>query len=228
MSVFHTQTVKCPACATPVEFKLVFSVNADRRPDLRDAIVAGTFQRQACPSCGTEFRVDPEFTYMELRQRLYIGVWPVAKRAQWQACAEKTRETFEEGLGKGASPEAAKLGIGIEPRAVFGWPALVEKLVARQAGIDDRTLELAKVLSLRHGGDTPVPGKRELRLVEAGAEHFVLAWVRPADSQVEKVMRVPNALLAEIDAQPEPWKALRKEVGEGLVVDFQREMLAAA
>ena len=59
MSVFHTQTVHCPACATPVEFKLVFSVNADRRPDLRDAIVAGTFQRQPCPSCGTEFRVDP-------------------------------------------------------------------------------------------------------------------------------------------------------------------------
>ena len=150
----------------------MFSVNADRRPDLRDAIVAGTFQRQPCPSCGTEFRVDPEFTYMELRHGLYIGVWPVAKRGQWQACAEKTAETFEEGLGKGASPEAAKLGVGIEPRAVFGWPALVEKLIARQAGIDDRTLELAKVMALRHGSETPVPGQRELRLVEAGAERL--------------------------------------------------------
>ncbi|MGZ5769263.1 MAG: CpXC domain-containing protein, partial [Caldimonas sp.] len=151
MSVFHTQTINCPACATPVEFKLVYSVNADRRPDLRDAIIDGTFQRQPCPSCGTEFRVDPEFTYMELRHRLYIGVWPVAKRGQWQACAAKTAEIFEEGLGKRASPEAAKLGVGIEPRAVFGWPALVEKLIARQAGIDDRTLELAKVMALRRG-----------------------------------------------------------------------------
>lgn len=227
MSVFHTETVNCPACATPVEFKLVFSVNADRRPDLRDAIVAGTFQRQACPSCSTEFRVDPEFTYMELRHGLYIGVWPVAKRGQWQSCAGKTAQTFEEGLGKGASPEAAKLGVGIEPRAVFGWPALVEKLIARQAGIDDRTLELAKVMALRHGSETPIPGQRELRLVEAGADDFVLAWVRPADSQVEKAMRVPRSLIAEIDAEPVPWKALREEVGEGLVVDFQREMLAA-
>ncbi|MGZ5131739.1 MAG: CpXC domain-containing protein, partial [Caldimonas sp.] len=100
MSVFHTQTINCQACATPVEFKLVYSVNADRRPDLRDAIIDGTFQRQPCPSCGTEFRVDPEFTYMELRHRLYIGVWPVAKRGQWQACAAKTAEIFEEGLGK--------------------------------------------------------------------------------------------------------------------------------
>ena len=40
-------------------------------------------------------------------------------------------------------------------------------------------------------------------------------------------MRVPRSLIAEIDAEPEPWKAMREEVGEGLVVDFQREMLAA-
>ena len=228
MSVFHTQTINCPACATPVAFKLAFSVNADRRPDLRDAIVAGTFQRQPCPSCGTGFRVDPEFTYMDLKNRLYIGVWPVAKRGQWQACGAKTAETFEEGLGKGASPEAAKLGKGIEPRAVFGWPALTEKIIARTAGIDDRTLELAKVMTLRHGSETPIPGRRELRLVEAGAEDFVLAWVRPADGRVEKAMRVPRSLIAEIDAEPEPWKAMRAEVGEGIVVDFQREMLAAA
>lgn len=226
MSVFHTETVRCPACGTPVDFKLVFSVNADRRPDLRDAIVAGTFQRQPCPSCGTEFRVDPEFTYMELRQGLYIGVWPVAKRGQWKACAEKTAETFEQGLGKGASPEAAKLGVGIEPRAVFGWPALAEKLIARQAGIDDRTLELAKVMVLRHASETPIPGERELRLVEAGTDDVVLAWVRPADSRVEKAMRVPRSLIAEIDAEPEPWKAMREEIAEGPVVDFQREMLA--
>ena len=226
MSIFHTDTVHCPACATAVDFKLVYSVNADRRPDLREAIVAGTFQRQPCPSCGTEFRVDPEFTYMELRHGLYIGVWPVAKRGDWRAWAAKTEETFDDGLGKGASPEAAKLGVGVEPRAVFGWPALAEKLLARHAGIDDRTLELAKVMALRHGSETPVPGKREFRLVETGADDIVLAWVRPADSHVEKAMRVPRSLIAEIDAEPEPWKAMREEMGEGLVVDFQRDMLA--
>ena len=227
MSVFRTQTVNCPACATPVDFELVLSVNADRRPDLRDEIVAGTFQRRPCPSCGTEFRVDPEFTYMDLGHGQYIGVWPVAKRGQWQACAQKTAQTFDEALGKGASPEAKKLGARLEPRAVFGWPALTEKIIAREAGIDDRTLELAKVMVLRNGSETPVPGRRELRLVEARAEDFVLAWVRPADGAVETALRIPRTLIAEIDAEPEPWKAMRDSVGEGLVVDFQREMLAA-
>jgi hypothetical protein len=228
MSIFHTQTVHCPACATPVEFQLVFSVNADRRPDLREAILSGTFQRQPCPSCGTAFRVDPEFTYVELRQRLFIGVWPLAKRAKWQDCAEQTAQAFERGYGTGASTEASKLGAGIQPRAVFGWPALVEKILARQAGIDDCTLELAKVMALRHGNRTPVPGRRELRLVEAGADVFVLAWVRPADGQVEDALRVPRTLLAEIEAEPETFQELRDEIGSGLVVDFQREMVAAA
>ena len=227
MSVFRTETVNCPSCATPVDFELVLSVNADRRPDLRDEIVAGTFQRRPCPSCGTEFRVDPEFTYMDLGHGQYIGVWPVAKRGQWQACAQKTAQTFDEALGKGASPEAKKLGARLEPRAVFGWPALTEKIIAREVGIDDRTLELAKVMVLRNGGETPVPGRRELRLVEARAEDFVLAWVRPADGAVETALRIPRTLIAEIDAEPEPWKAMRDSVGEGLVVDFQREMLAA-
>ena len=227
MSIFRYETVSCPACATPVEFELVLSVNADRRPDLRDEIVAGSFQRRPCPSCGVEFRVDPEFTYMDLDHGQYIGVWPIARRGDWQACGAKTAETFEAALGKGASPEARKLGAKLEPRAVFGFPALVEKIIAREAGIDDRTLELAKVLALRKGSETPVPGRRELRLVEAGAEDFVLAWVRPADGAVESAIRVPRTLLADIDAEPEPWKAMRESVGEGIVVDFQRDMLAA-
>ena len=51
--------------------------------------------------------------------------------------------------------------------------------------------------------------------------------MRPADCPVEKALRIPPTLIADIDAEPEPWKAMRDNVGEGRVVDFQREMLAA-
>lgn len=43
--------------------------------------------------------------------------------------------------------------------------SLVEKLLARQAGIDDRALEPAKVAVMRSGDAAPVPGRQELRLV---------------------------------------------------------------
>jgi hypothetical protein len=43
MSMFESIAVACPACGTQVDFDAVQSVNADRRPDLRAAILAGTF-----------------------------------------------------------------------------------------------------------------------------------------------------------------------------------------
>src|SRR5450755_728569 len=120
MSIFRTVEATCPACNTPVSFELAFSIAADRRPDLREAILAGTFQQKTCPSCATVFRADPEFSYMDIGRGQYIGVWPPSKRPQWRECAEKTREVFDETLGRGATAEAREIGDGLEPRVVFG------------------------------------------------------------------------------------------------------------
>src|SRR5262245_8405615 len=149
MSIFRTETLECPVCATPVDFELVVSVSADRRPDLRDAILDGSFQRLACPGCGTPVRAEPEFTYMAIGRGQYIGVWPAARREDWRTWAERSRTVFDDSLGRNAPPEAQRIGAKVEMRTVFGWPALVEKILAREAGIDDRTLELAKVAVMR-------------------------------------------------------------------------------
>lgn len=228
MSIFEQQTLACPACGTPVEVELVHSVSADRRPDLRDAILDGSFQLQECPSCGTTFRAEPEFIYMDIGRGQYIGVWPASRRHEWQACAAKTRAVFDDALGKNAPREARRIGEKLEVRAVFGWPALVEKLLARQAGIDDRTLEAAKLAVMRTQQETPLPGRHELRLIAADDGDPVLAWLGGGeDEEPLPAMRVPRQLLADIDADPATWKALRDGVGEGDVVDFQRELLAA-
>jgi hypothetical protein len=227
MSIFRTQTLTCPACSAPVAFELVHSVSADRRPDLREAILDGSFQRQPCPSCGASFRVDPEFTYMDIARGQYIGVWPIAKRGEWQACAERTGEVFDAAMGPGASPAAQKLGAKMEARVVFGFPALVEKLLARQAGIDDRSLEVAKVAAMSTRDAAPVPGSQELRLVGESEGDLILGWVRGSDGKLGDAMRVPRQLVADIEADPDRWKELRDDVADGLVVDFQRAMLAA-
>ena len=227
MSIFNSVHLSCPACATPVAFELVASVSADRRPDLRAAILDGTFQRKSCPACGTLFRVDPEFTYIDLARGQYVAVWPVARRGEWQACAARSQASFDSAFGSGATSAAKRIGSKLEPRVVFGWPALVEKLLARQAGIDDRTLEVAKVAVLTAQSETPVPGRRELRLVGDRDGDLVLAWVSTEDEKLSDGLRVPRALIGEIEAEPAAWQDLRDDVADGLVVDFQREMLAA-
>jgi CpXC protein len=226
MSIFNTVELPCPACETAVSFELVASVSADRRPDLREAILDGSFQREACPSCGSTFRVDPEFTYLDIARGQYIAVWPVAKRDQWQACVERSQESFDNAFGKGATRAAAQIGKKVQPRVVFGWPALLEKVLANEAGIDDRTLEIAKVAVLSNESDLPLPGHRELRLVGERDGDLLLAWVRTDGEQRSDALLVPRAVIAEIEADPASWQGVRDDLAEGgLVVDFQREML---
>jgi hypothetical protein len=227
MSIFRNLEAQCPACDTPVTFELVYSVAADRRPDLRDAIIDGSFQRKACPACGVSFRADPEFSYMDIAHGQFIGVWPAAKREQWRDHAERTQKVFDEMLGPGATPEARELGEKLEARAVFGWAALVEKILARQAGIDDRTLEIAKAAVMRTLDSMPLPGLQEFRLLRMEGDDPVFGWVRTSDGTASDAVRVPRKLIADIDGAPQTWAPLRDSVGEGLVVDFQREMLTA-
>ena len=84
MSVFNTVAMACPACGTSVNFELVHSVNAARRPDLRAAILDRSFQRQACPTCGTLFRVAPTFTYLDVGRKQFLAVWPASEVTRWQ------------------------------------------------------------------------------------------------------------------------------------------------
>jgi len=227
MSIFTNQTINCPACATPMHFDVVISVNVDRRPDYRDAILDGSFQRQPCPSCATPFRVEPEFTYMDLKRGQYIGVWPRAKRSDWEACAARTRTLFDDTLGSNAPPEARSVGEGLAVRVVFGWVALVEKILARGAGIDDRSLEAAKLAVMRTREESPLPGDWALRLVQVNDESILLGWVGGSGQERPASWRVSRDLIKDIEARPEAWKLLRDSVVSGDVVDFQRELLVA-
>jgi hypothetical protein len=57
----------------------------------------------------------------------------------------------------------------------------------------------------------------------------LLAWVgAPLGEDTPPMLRVPRQLFADIDAEPATWQALREQVAEGDVVDFQRELLLAA
>lgn len=227
MSMFRTADLPCPGCATPVRFELVYSVNADRRPDLREDILAGRFQRETCPRCATAFRVEPEFTYIDMARGQYIGAWPQAQRRQWQDCAAKTRAAFDDAMGERATPEARSMGAGLAVRAVFGWPALVEKLLARGMAIDDTTLELAKVCALRNSESTPAPGRQALRLVGERDGNLLLAWVGGATDDAPGLLNVPRALIDDIESAPDDWAGVRAMVAEADVVDFQRNLLVA-
>ena len=136
--------------------------------------------------------------------------------------AARALASFDKAFGPGS--DAHTLGAALQARVVFGWAGLCEKLIAAEAGIDDRTLELAKVAVIRSDGAIKLGPDREFRLLGATPEQLVFGWLRSATEDLEEEIGAPRELLAEIEAAPQDWDELRAEVVGPMFVDFRRPM----
>lgn len=223
MSLFLTEELPCPSCRTPVSFELVHSVNADRRPDLRVAILDRSFQREPCPQCGYAFRVEPALTYIDVGRGQWIAAWPVSRRADWESLEQSTRRGFDKAFGEAAPGAARELGRGLRARLVFGWPALAEKIIAAEAGIDDLTLELVKAGILRTSDELTPGDGAELRLLGKEGDELVFGLIQGSSEELLEVVRLPAAVIGEIEADA-GWAPLRAELGAGLYQDLNRAL----
>jgi hypothetical protein len=227
MSVFKKVTIPCPSCSADVEFNAVLSVNADRRPDLRDAIMEGSFQRQACPKCSTEFRLDPEFTYVDVGRGQWIAAFPASKLDQWKELEVRARATFDKSYGAKASAAAREIGADLKPRLTFGWAGIGEKLVAVENGFDDVIVELAKTAMVRGLDKPPVGPGTELRLTGVSGDKLVIAWLDLGDETAKEILQVPRSLYDDIAADLSGWEGLEAELSSGPFVDMNRLLVAA-
>lgn len=230
MSIFTDAQIPCPACQGHVPFKLVDSVNATReltQPGLKASILDRTFQKEKCPGCGEDFRIEPQFSYVDFRQKQFIGVWSTDKVDECSQYEARTLEVFERAYGNQASSEARDLGRGLKPRVVFGWNSLNEKLIAGDANVDDVTLELVK-LSLIRTGDVLMDSEHQefcLLGVEDESE-LVFGWFSSGSPKLNEVVRVSMDILQEIESEPEAWQELREDLVDGLFVDYRKLFLA--
>ena len=226
MSVFNTVAIACPACGSSVNFELVHSVNAARRPDLRAAILDRSFQRQACPSCGTMFRVAPTFTYLDIGRKQFIAAWPATEVTNWTVVEARSQAAYDRAFGAGS--DGAALAAGMQARCVFGWLGLNEKLIALEHGIADVALEMAKLATLQAMGEMKLGADREFRLVGATADELIVGWLRTSSEEIDDEYSVPRQLLKDIESAPDAWAALRADVSGGMFVDYRRLLLGKA
>jgi hypothetical protein len=225
MSLFETKSVPCPACGADVKYSLVYSVNADRRPDLRDAIVNGTFQAATCGACGAKFRVQPEFNFFDSGRGLWLAAFPLKAVGEWRVYEENARRLFDTAYGPRAPAAAREIGKDLVPRVTFGWAAVREKIVAFEGGLDDVTLELCKLAMMRGWEPQPLATETELRLYGFEGDDFVMAWIISASERVVDMLQVPRSLYDEIVADQEGWQEIRSQLSEGIFVDLDRLMV---
>jgi hypothetical protein len=225
MSIFESASVPCPSCGEKVRYNLVYSVNADRRPDLRDEIIRGTFQSAVCGKCQAKFRVQPEFNYLDIGRGLWLAAFPLEALGAWSEYEGRARNIYEKAYGSQASAVAQEIGGGLKTRCTFGWPALREKIVALEAGLDDVTLELCKLAMMRGLEDQPIADETELRLYGFEERDFVMGWIVSVSERVVELLQVPRSLYDEIEADPEGWQEVRSQLSEGMFVDLERLMI---
>lgn len=228
MSRLHSETFPCGHCGAALEMGVVASINADRRPDLREAVLDDSYQRGSCEACGKGFRLDPDLTYLDAARGQWLLVRPAEHLDEWPLTEALARQAFDRGYGEEASPDAREIGAGMQPRLVFGWAAFREKLLCGEHGLDDVALELTKLAVMRAVEDMPLADDMELRLTAATADELELTWTMSGgDLSVEKIA-VPRELYDGIAADRGPaWTEARAELGAGVFVDINRILVPA-
>jgi CpXC protein len=228
MSLFDRLQARCPICGTDQQIALVGSVNAGRRADLRQQIIDRRFQEHVCSACGAAFRLPPGFTYADYGRNMWILAHPYDQLADWPAREAEALAAFAALYGPDAPAEAREIGAQIRPRVVFGWPAMREKVVAQDAGLDDVELELTKMAVLRNVPGSPIADEVELRFDRIEDAALILHWIMAPTESVVKTLRVPRSVYDDVAADAEAWAPLRAEFAGRCFVDVNRLLVAEA
>jgi len=200
----------------------VGSVNADRRPDFRDAILNDDFQDMTCGACEKNFRLQPNFNYLDAGRGQWIAGMPAAQMPGYLAVEDEVATLFDQSYGSKAPAAARSVGDELDVRLTFGWPAIREKLLVREHDLDDVVLEMLKLDLLRRMPSAPLAPGTELRLVDVGDDRLSLVWIDTATEDGGDEVVVDRQLYDDIATAPEAWAAIRSQLTNGAFVDMQK------
>ena len=170
-------------------------------------------------------RLPAHLTYLDIGRRNWIVLEDAELIGDWATQEAETQALFDTTFGAGAPAMARSLADGLQPRLVYGWPALREKLRVTDYGLDDVTLELLKLALMRGAAGTPVGPGVALRLVAASDASLTFD---ATDEQTEASLGaavVPRSLYNDIKGDAETWAALRAELTNRVFVDINRLMM---
>lgn len=224
MSMFTTISMACPQCGTENQIDVFQSVNADRRPDLKRAILAGDFQTRSCNSCASVFRPDPDFNYLDGAAGIWVSARPIEALAQWDAEILRAADDFALAYGERAGAAAREIGANLKARLTFGWPAVREKIVIADAGLDDVAVEAMKLVILQARKGNILEAGLELRLLEAEGDSLTMGWVDVQSNEVHKRFAAQRALHDAV-RDGDDWAETRAGLSRDIFVDIQRDFI---
>jgi hypothetical protein len=202
MTISGTASVRCPACNREHEAKLVQSINARHNPELKARLLAGDLNLLDC-ECGKRTLLAATLLYHDPDRDFFCQACPGGDAA------------MDEG-------EAAFRAIGNTGtcRLVPTQNALVEKVKILDANLDDRVVEVLKVLLLASRGDDI---NTILLFERADRDAATMTWAH-LDTHV--VLTSPLAAYDKLALTLKPTDDLR--IDRAWAVDAARAMMTSA
>jgi len=220
VSKHHTPHTLTCACGHTSEISVADSLHVSDAPELREAILAGTFHVFPCPACERTHPVEKLLSYTDFPRRHWFTVVPpgaMLDRAPWLAVA---REGFQKNMVQNAPPLVQGWAGEMTQRLVFGLASLREKLVAFDAGLDDHVLELLKLQIIRDFQLT-LSLETYLFLVEDAGKNLIFEYGAPGTDGTT-IVPMPRISYEQIASRGEAanW-ALAPVIREDIIVDYR-------
>ncbi|MEM9494201.1 MAG: CpXC domain-containing protein, partial [Myxococcota bacterium] len=103
MNPFEPATIRC-RCGHEYTAEVATGLHVSSRPELRDAILAGTLHRFVCPACGAPTIIEPALAYTDFPRQHWFTVAPrsgIGDRGGWHALAD---DSFQSTMVDNAPP----------------------------------------------------------------------------------------------------------------------------
>ena len=200
MKVTDQTRIQCPACGVKSRFVAHRAVDGVTQPELKAKLLDGSIGDFVCRACHQSVMVQHSLLYADLARNTMIDFADEGERST------SNEATF----GPGVSAALGKLST----RRVTRYLDLVEKIIALDAGLDDRIVEVLKFV-IR----TPEGRDAELSLAEASPDELffiTLVGGRP----MFDMLRLPRSGYTALEEQlrgspvldpPAPWAEIDRD-----------------
>lgn len=169
MSLKNTQKIKCPDCGTEGDFTIWQSINTKLNPQAKEDLLSGKLFAYTCPKCKKVHYVNYGLLYHQMEKQLMI-YYAISK-----ADEKEILDTF-------AKMENGDMLPGMKNtdytcRVVHSQNQLREKAYIFDMGLDDRVVEIMKVMIGAHLSQTNPDfeiGEMFLEITKGKPERFVI------------------------------------------------------
>ena len=134
----------CPVCGHPGKGVIYDSINITLDPQLKEGILDGTLFDLKCENCGEVLDAPEELIYHDMDQQTMFFLQPVGLREKWPEITEQFQKLLATHMQIKDLFDADTEEYTY--RVCFGRPELLEKIFMLDAGLDDRQVEMIKLL----------------------------------------------------------------------------------